>query len=72
MKTSNPLSSPFIKRGKCFTSLLQREVGRDFVKVFWIKPSWICLLASIFFPDKRFLSPLFLDGVGSLLLPLSL
>jgi hypothetical protein len=29
---SNPPYSPFVKRGKCFSSLWQREVGRDFRK----------------------------------------
>ena len=29
-KESNPPLSPFVKRGKSYTSLWQREVGRDF------------------------------------------
>ena len=33
-KISNPPSSPFVKRGKSFTSLWQREVGRDFTSFF--------------------------------------
>jgi len=32
-KSSNPPSSPFVKRGKYFSSLWQREVGRDFMMV---------------------------------------
>jgi hypothetical protein len=29
-RISNPPSSPFVKRGKHFSSLWQREAGRDF------------------------------------------
>ncbi len=29
-KESNPPSSPFVKRGKSYSSLWKREVGRDF------------------------------------------
>jgi len=31
-RLSNPPYSPFVKRGKCFSSLWQREAGRDFKK----------------------------------------